>query len=213
MKKVGRNDPCPCGSVLRGRPRKYKKCHGGTKPPRSLPIYRQKDADDPLRVCIADDPERSCGDCRACCEAMSIESIGKPTGERCPEQCDAGCVVYEERPEECRDYSCWWRAGWGFDSDRPDKLGVIVDTALSDNAAVWYDLPFIVLREARLGALEDAGAHAPVGKMPDNRITRIVREYFYGQQAVIYHNWRDESPKELHASDALRAVLEERGIL
>ena len=26
--KIGRNDPCPCGKKINGRPVKYKKCHG-----------------------------------------------------------------------------------------------------------------------------------------------------------------------------------------
>ena len=28
-KKIGRNDPCPCGKMKNGKPVKYKKCHGG----------------------------------------------------------------------------------------------------------------------------------------------------------------------------------------
>lgn len=28
-KKIGRNDPCPCGKIIDGKPVKYKKCHGG----------------------------------------------------------------------------------------------------------------------------------------------------------------------------------------
>jgi peptide deformylase len=26
--KVGRNDPCPCGKTINGKPVKWKKCHG-----------------------------------------------------------------------------------------------------------------------------------------------------------------------------------------
>ncbi len=28
-KKIGRNDPCPCGAMKNGKPIKFKKCHGG----------------------------------------------------------------------------------------------------------------------------------------------------------------------------------------
>jgi hypothetical protein len=50
---------------------------------------------------------KSCGDCTLCCKVMAIEELQKPAGSWCrhcrPGQ---GCVVYENRPAECRSFSC-----------------------------------------------------------------------------------------------------------
>lgn len=71
---------------------------------------------------------RECGECSACCTVLGIPSIEKPAWERCQHVCEGGgCGIYEQRPSECREWSCFWRLGWGEDSDRPEKLGVVVD--------------------------------------------------------------------------------------
>ena len=62
---------------------------------------------------------------------MGVPSLGK--SERVP--CDfagAGCSCYESRPQECRDYSCWWfiegaqKTQYLCEDERPDKSGVLV---------------------------------------------------------------------------------------
>lgn len=56
--------------------------------------------------------ERSCGSCSLCCTVMGIMELGKPDNQRCPKLNDIGrCTIYPTRPEECRSYSCMWRAG------------------------------------------------------------------------------------------------------
>ncbi|WP_145079039.1 hypothetical protein [Poriferisphaera corsica] len=72
---------------------------------------------------------RDCGTCNACCTALSISSIGKEAGVHCHNLCTAGCVVYDERPEPCKGFTCLWLADNNnlFDQfdHRPDRLGVM----------------------------------------------------------------------------------------
>jgi Fe-S-cluster containining protein len=86
---------------------------------------------------------RSCGDCIACCVYLKIPALDKPGLAHCqhlnlaePEEegklqlsagCD-NCSIYEDRPEVCKSYSCMWLAGYGDESDRPDKSFMLIDT-------------------------------------------------------------------------------------
>jgi hypothetical protein len=58
---------------------------------------------------------------------MNIVALEKPRQTRCPNQCAAGCAIYQTRPTECAEYLCLWRQGWGEEDQRPDKLGAIID--------------------------------------------------------------------------------------
>lgn len=75
---------------------------------------------------------RTCGDCSACCTAVPVQDdvvgIDKPGHERCAYQARRGCSIYEHRPRACAVYTCMWIAGWGRLSDRPDRLGLVVET-------------------------------------------------------------------------------------
>ena len=50
---------------------------------------------------------RSCDGCTMCCKLLRIEAFDKPKSQWCV-HCDigAGCKIYEERPDECRDFNC-----------------------------------------------------------------------------------------------------------
>lgn len=50
---------------------------------------------------------RSCGSCTLCCKVMVIEALNKPLGQWC-QHCapGTGCKIYENRPNECRDFNC-----------------------------------------------------------------------------------------------------------
>lgn len=44
---------------------------------------------------------------------MGVESIGKPDAVRCPHLCGEpgkNCSIYADRPTECREFLCLWRA-------------------------------------------------------------------------------------------------------
>jgi hypothetical protein len=111
MRRVGRNDPCPCGSGL-----KYKKCCGAVIP---------------LRSALSSAP-RQCGSCTACCDGWVVGTIYghemKP-GTPCHFRGEGCCTIYEERPlEPCRNFVCGWLApGSPFPEEfRPDRLGVMI---------------------------------------------------------------------------------------
>jgi hypothetical protein len=77
---------------------------------------------------------RSCGECTACCKTHYIEELQKPQGQWCIHcSVGVGCKIYDRRPEECRRYACEWLKGSGFESERPDKIGVVVDIMISDD--------------------------------------------------------------------------------
>ena len=67
-----------------------------------------------VRVIMGRPPRqpRSCGPCSLCCKLLGVgEPLHKPAGKWC-EHCRPshdGCLIYDSRPEECRDYLCGWR--------------------------------------------------------------------------------------------------------
>lgn len=72
-------------------------------------------------------PNRQCGECSACCEAMSVETLHKPHDCKCEHQKQGGgCGIYDKRPHDCRIWYCLWRLGWGEEVDRPDRSGVLL---------------------------------------------------------------------------------------
>ena len=75
---------------------------------------------------VPGDPVRACGECALCCKLISVIDIGKPAGEDC-KHCDSkGCMIYEIRPQSCRDYMCLWVTNPDFPEDlRPDRCGVV----------------------------------------------------------------------------------------
>ena len=67
----------------------------------------------------------SCDGCTACCSLLPIEAINKPANTDC-RYCDAGCSIYEDRPETCAEFECGYLQGKNLPlSLRPDKCGII----------------------------------------------------------------------------------------
>jgi len=118
--KVGRNDPCPCGSG-----KKFKHCCG---------------SDSPARL-------RQCGTCTACCDGwLRIEIHGHPVypGTPCPYSTGHSCRIYDDRPQDpCREFNCGWfePASPLPDWFRPDKVGIIILRGKLD----WQGLPVDVV--------------------------------------------------------------------
>ncbi len=88
---------------------------------RSLPLL----ADAALQETALPEASRQCGSCKACCTYLSVAEIGKAAGERCKNLSRYGCKIYKTRPAECASYECMWMRGFGENSHRPDKLGVL----------------------------------------------------------------------------------------
>jgi hypothetical protein len=78
--------------------------------------------------------ERPCGSCSLCCKLMSIgrgaesdAGFYKPGGVWC-HHCKpgkGGCMIYADRPTECRKFMCFHAMGMPALPTRPDKLRVL----------------------------------------------------------------------------------------
>ena len=57
----------------------------------------------------ANSATRSCGTCTLCCKLFDIRALNKPQFEWC-KHCAVGegCRIYEQRPDECREFNCGW---------------------------------------------------------------------------------------------------------
>lgn len=71
---------------------------------------------------------RSCGGCTACCKTHIDDRMKIIGGEYCDFcQVGRGCSIYERRPFGCQVYRCIWVCGKGEESDRPDRLKIVID--------------------------------------------------------------------------------------
>lgn len=74
-------------------------------------------------------PGRSCDGCTLCCKLLGIAAFDKPRLEWCA-HCDvgAGCKVYQQRPQECRDFFCAYRYSPAFGEEwRPADCLMMVN--------------------------------------------------------------------------------------
>ncbi len=99
---------------------------------------------------------RKCGDCTLCCRILPVHdpNLNKDHGVRCKHQRHTGCVIYENRPNTCRQWSCGWLVGLGVDKmSRPDRSGYVVDpiadfailTSPHMNDGKPFDQPMVVV--------------------------------------------------------------------
>jgi len=92
---------------------------------------------------------RSCGECSLCCTILRVDELAKLAGADCTHlRSGAGCGIYERRPGICRAYRCLWLRGAFEESDRPDRLGAVVDFA-PEGATIG-----LAIEEARPGAFD-----------------------------------------------------------
>lgn len=71
-----------------------------------------------------------------CCDVLGVPELGKPYFARCEHLTEKGCGIYETRPVSCRDYHCIWLKGYGEDSDRPDRSGILVSAETAETEIV-----------------------------------------------------------------------------
>lgn len=71
--------------------------------------------------------ERACDECNVCCILPSVKAFDKPIRKPCKYLCN-DCSIYDNRPDECREYKCAWLAGLFAEDDlRPDRCGLLID--------------------------------------------------------------------------------------
>jgi hypothetical protein len=74
---------------------------------------------------------RTCADCMLCCKVMAIEELANPAGRWC-QHCrqGRGCLIYDDRPAECRAFSCLWLLDERFGPHwRPSKSKMVLTTS------------------------------------------------------------------------------------
>jgi len=106
---------------------------------------------------------RNCGDCTLCCKVMAIEEIAKPAGQWCSHcKPGRGCLVYDDRPRECRAFNCLWLVDARFGPHWKPAKSKMVLTASDDGLEIrcdpgfpdaWRKEPF----RSEIGALAAAG--------------------------------------------------------
>jgi len=83
---------------------------------------------------------------------LRVDELSKLGGSPCrqlrPAPEPPGCGIHATRPPICRAYACLWLAGGLDESDRPDRLGAVLDIATE--GAVTR----LRVHEARSGAYE-----------------------------------------------------------
>lgn len=61
------------------------------------------------------DARRSCLGCTLCCRLPEIDAFSKPANVWCSHcSAEAGCAIYAERPQLCRDFLCLWMVDEGL---------------------------------------------------------------------------------------------------
>jgi hypothetical protein len=83
----------------------------------------------------ARNPNRTCGECRACCITLGFEAVPgesgftKPPNSPCRHLIQIGCEIYTERPPVCRRFECAWISAPNLPAAlRPDRCGVLFCT-------------------------------------------------------------------------------------
>ncbi len=134
---------------------------------------------------------RACGTCTVCCTYLKINQppelvkIGlKPCDHILEPGPDGytggGCGIYDDRPAVCQNYSCLWLYGYGDETDRPDRCGVLVDTVLPiENAIqckpIWAGAGDSPTGDAAIRRMSrDAGKPALVARFPETMMVRVV---------------------------------------
>ena len=109
---------------------------------------------------------RTCDTCTACCFTHAVTAIQKSGSEWCPHcEIGAGCRVYSNRPEQCREFSCLWLQGWANEQDRPDRLKIVLG-GIAVNVA-GRRVRLVQFIETVMGAMDQERVTALIGSFRD----------------------------------------------
>lgn len=75
-----------------------------------------------------------CGECTLCCRLTSVPELRKPFGIWCS-FCNIGngCKIYEDRPNSCKSFECFWYSKNMPLDMRPDKSHVVLEKLIDKN--------------------------------------------------------------------------------
>jgi hypothetical protein len=73
---------------------------------------------------------KPCGECALCCKLLDVPGIAA-AGQWCkhckPKTASGCCMIYDDRPEVCLGFNCFWRAEEWPDWLRPDRCKVLFE--------------------------------------------------------------------------------------
>lgn len=90
--------------------------------------------------------ERRCGDCSLCCTYLSVrrsdnKSNWKESWKHCKNCSGHKCIIYEKRPDSCRNFECLWLQSSDVPKRfRPDRVRAVLATSAEGNAIVVHCL-------------------------------------------------------------------------
>ena len=130
---------------------------------------------------------RACGTCTLCCHVLGVKEIEKPPLQWC-QHCTVGvgCQVYDERPQQCRDFSCLWLSfPEAFPEElKPNRCGVVCWSPVADGRVV-----FALTRPHAEMAWQKAGVHKFLRKMAN--AGHVVIAFGGGPRAWLIGSERD----------------------
>ncbi len=107
---------------------------------------------------------------------MEIAELDKPMWVKCENECEGGCSIYDDRPESCREWFCFWRAdGNGLvikEHERPDKIGIFVELCQVEGSE-----PLAAIRESWPGGADSPEARDLIRRIAQRGLTGV---FHYG---------------------------------
>ncbi|SEC27640.1 zinc/iron-chelating domain-containing protein [Bradyrhizobium erythrophlei] len=102
-------------------------------------LFRERQGSWALGIPVAP-TVRQCGSCTLCCKVLEVTDLGKPVNTVCNHiRAGGGCDIYNERPRQCRSFSCAWLQGHLDDDWYPETAGMVPHFGL-DALNVQVDL-------------------------------------------------------------------------
>jgi hypothetical protein len=112
---------------------------------------------------------RQCDGCTACCTVMGVTELGKGNFIDCQHVVDRGCGIYGSHPKSCKDFVCMWRIGVGSDEQKPNLIGLVIDTTRPGHTFH----PGLFIRELWDGAIEEQDEF--VGNLASKMIVFLIQ--------------------------------------
>ena len=155
-------------------------------------------------------PDRSCGDCTACCTVLTVDTpeFRKPGGIPCQHLTSHGCGIHAERPTICRTWFCAWRRVAAMPEDaRPDLSGLLVSLNFEREPRNCFEGVSIVVRVADASRAFDKGMAAAI---LDALCTQLVPVWFSdGADKMLMHPDHDVASLVLSGEPAPVHLREE----
>ena len=165
-------------------------------------------------------PDRSCGDCTACCTELTVNTpeFAKAAGTPCIHLSGQGCGIHAVRPRICRTWFCAWRRVASLpDEARPDRSGLLVSLNFINkpqNCLAGVSINVRVL------AGSDAIANGMAAVVLDSVCDQLVPVWFSdGSKKMLMHPDNDVArfvlsgdPAPAHLQDEVAAWRERYGV-